>query len=241
MADPQRLSRVFVELADTLVREFDIVEFLTMLANRTCELLHATEAGVILADEGGVLRPVASSHETARMLELFELQNQEGPCLDCYQDRRSIVNVELADTSERWPRFTAEAQRCGFVMVHALPMRLRDEVVGAVNIFDTDVRPLTVDEIDIGQALADVATVGLLQERSIREARVLNEQLQGALQSRIVIEQAKGMLAERLTLDMDAAFAHLRGHARRTHQRLGAVCEAVLNGQLGADDFLADS
>ena len=241
MADGQRLSRVFVELADTLVREFDVVEFLTMLAHRCCELLHATEAGVILADERGVLRPVASSHETARMLELFELQNHEGPCLDCYRERRSIVNVPLAEAVERWPRFSDEAQRAGFAMVHALPMRLRDEVIGAVNVFSVDARPLTDEDIDVGQALADIATVSLLQERSIREARVLNEQLQGALESRILVEQAKGMLAERLGVDMDEAFAHLRNQARRTSTRLSHVCDAVLSGRLLTEDFLPDA
>lgn len=238
MADGQRLSRVFVELADTLVREFDVVEFLTLLAHRCCELLHATEAGVILADERGVLRPVASSHETARMLELFELQNHEGPCLDSYTQRRSLVNVPLADNLDRWPRFADEARRAGFAMVHALPMRLRDQVVGAVNVFSVDTQPLTDEDVDVGQALADIATLSLLQERSIREARVLNEQLQGALESRILVEQAKGMLAERLGVDMDEAFGHLRQHARRTSTRLGEVCGAVLDGRLSTEDFL---
>ena len=160
----------------------------------------------MLADEQGTLRSVASSNETARLLELFELQNQEGPCLDCFRTGEQLINQSLAPPDERWPRFGPEARRLGFTVVHALPMRLRGQVIGAVNVFGSSTPRLTQAEIDVGQALADIATVGLLQERSIREARLLNEQLQGALTSRVVIEQAKGMLAERRRIEMDAAF-----------------------------------
>jgi ANTAR domain/GAF domain len=235
MADQQRLGRVFVELADTLVTDFDVVEFMTVLAHRCVELLGAREAGVVLADERGVLRSVASSHESARLLDLFELQNQEGPCLDCFRTGEQVRNHSLAPPDDRWPRFAAEARRLGFATVHALPMRLRGQVIGAVNVFASDTPALTSSEIDVGQALADVATVGLLQERSLREARLLNEQLQGALNSRIVIEQAKGMLAERLDVEMDAAFETLRTYARSTNQKLGDVAHAVVAGTLSAN------
>jgi hypothetical protein len=237
MADTQRLSRVFVELADTLVTDFDVVDFMTVLAHRCVELLGASEAGVVLADEQGSLRSVASSHESARLLDLFEIQNQEGPCLDCYRTGEQVVNVSLAPAEERWPRFGDEARRLGFTTVHALPMRLRGQVIGAINMFASNATALTVPEIEVGQALADVATVGLLQERSIREARLLNEQLQGALNSRIVIEQAKGMLAERRVIEMDAAFQTLRSHARNTNQKLSDVAHAVVDGTLSADSL----
>jgi hypothetical protein len=237
MADPQRLSRVFVELADTLVTDFDVVDFMTVLAHRCVELLGATEAGVVLADERGNLRSVASSHESARLLDLFEIQNQEGPCLDCYRTGEQIVNVSLEPTGNRWPKFGVEARRLGFTTVHALPMRLRGQVIGAVNVFASSVTTLTRPEIEVGQALADVATVGLLQERSIREARLLNEQLQAALNSRIVIEQAKGMLAERRVIEMDAAFEALRSYARDTNQKLSDVAHAVVAGTLSADSL----
>jgi transcriptional regulator with GAF, ATPase, and Fis domain len=235
MVDQQRLGRVFVELADTLVTDFDVVEFMTMLADRVVELLGAREAGVVLADEHGLLRSVASSHESAHLLDLFELQNQEGPCLDCYRTGEAIVNHSLARPDNQWPRFAAEARRLGFTTVHALPMRLRGEVIGAVNIFASNATALTPPEIEVGQALADVATVGLLQERSIREARLLNEQLQSALNSRIVIEQAKGMLAERRGIEMDAAFDALRAYARNTNQKLSAVAQSLLAGTLSAE------
>lgn len=235
MADQQRLGRVFVELADTLVTDFDVVEFMTMLAYRCVELLGAREAGVVLADERGQLRSVASSHESAHLLELFELQNQEGPCLDCYRTGQPIVNQSLAPPDNRWPRFGVEARRLGFTTVHALPMRLRGEVIGAVNIFASSATALTRAEVEVAQALADVATVGLLQERSLREARLVNEQLQGALNSRIVIEQAKGMLAERRGIEMDAAFDILRTYARNTNQKLSAVAQSLLAGTLSAE------
>jgi len=235
MADQQRLGRVFVELADTLVTDFDVVEFMTMLAHRCVELLGARQAGVVLADERGVLRSVASSHESAHLLELFELQNQEGPCLDCYRTGQPIVNQSLSPADNRWPKFGAEARRLGFTTVHALPMRLRGQVIGAVNIFASNAPALTPSEIEIGQALADVATVGLLQERSLREARLVNEQLHGALNSRIVIEQAKGMLAERRGVEMDAAFDILRTYARNTNQKLSAVAQSLLAGTLSAE------
>jgi len=233
MTDTLRLSQVFVELADTLVTDFDVVEFLTTLADRSVELLQASEAGVLLADETDMLHSIASSNETARLLDLFELQNEEGPCLDCFRSGEQLINQSLAPPN-RWPRFSPEARRLGFTTVHALPMRLRGRIIGAVNVFATSPPVLTKSQVEIGQALADVATIGLLQERSVREARVLTEQLQSALSSRVVIEQAKGMLAERRHIDVDAAFQLLRAHARRTNQRLSVVAGAVLDGSLPA-------
>jgi transcriptional regulator with GAF, ATPase, and Fis domain len=238
MTDSQRLSRVFVELADTLVTDFDVVDFMTMLADRCVELLHATEAGVVLADEHQSLRSVASSNETAHLLELFEIQNEEGPCLDCYRTGQPILNHPLAPPHERWPTFEPEAWRLGFQVVHALPMRLRGHVIGAVNVFAAEPDPLDRDELDIGQALADVATVSLLQERSIREARILNEQLHTALNTRIVIEQAKGVLGERRNVSMEEAFAALRAHARNTNRKLHDVAQGVVDGSTDASALL---
>lgn len=236
MPTQDRVGQVFVELADSLVADFDTVEFLTTLALRTAELLHAAEAGVVLADEAGHLRSVAFSSETARLLDLFELQSDEGPCLDCFHSGESIVNATL-DPPDRWARFSPEARRLGYRLVHAVPMRLRGRIIGAVNIFSTEDAPLTGVEIVLAQALADVATIALLQERGLREARLLNEQLQAALHSRVVIEQAKGMLAERRQLDMDVAFELLRTHARSSNRKLGEVAAGILDGTIGADAF----
>lgn len=150
MTDTQRLSEVFVELADTLVADFDVVEFMTTLAQRCVEVFHAGDAGIVLADERGALRSVGSSNETARLLDLFEIQNDEGPCLDCYRTGQQIINESLVSPHDRWPIFAAEAERRGFVMVHALPMRLRGAPIGAVNLFATDDTPLTQAEVALG-------------------------------------------------------------------------------------------
>ena len=232
MSDPQRLSQVLVDLADTLVSDFDVVDFMTTLAHRLVELLVDGEAGVMLADDGDRLRSVASSSETARMLDLFELQRDQGPCLDCFRSGEAVVNHVLGTEPLRWPQFEPEARRYGFTMVHALPMQLRGRMIGVVNIFGVDPVELGADDVQVGQALADIATIGLLQERSLREARLLNEQLQSALTSRVVIEQAKGVLAERLQLDMGEAFELMRSHARRHGQRLVDIARAVIGGEL---------
>ena len=241
MTDLQRLSKVFVELADTLVDDFDVVDFLTVLAHRCVELLHGSQAGVLLVDGSGALHAIASSHETARMLELFEIQNEEGPCLECYRTGEAIVNQSLSESDDRWPRFGQQARASGFVIVHALPMRLHGSTVGAVNVFGEDATLLETAEIEVAQALADVATIGLLQEQTIRRGRVLNEQLQTALNSRVVIEQAKGVLAERRSIEMDAAFDLLRAHSRSTHTLLSVVARSIVDGELATEDLTGPS
>jgi hypothetical protein len=230
--DTQRLAQVFVELADTLVEDFDVVDFLQMLTERCVELLHADAAGLMLADQRGGLQLMASSVERARLLELFELQHEEGPCLDSYATGAAITNVDLTEARERWPRFTAAAQEAGFGATHALPMRLRGQVIGALNLF-TD-RPVQLDVADlaVGQAMADVATIGLLQERSLRAQTILSEQLQTALNSRVLVEQAKGMLASRASISVAEAFARMRSHARRNGIALTAVASSVVDGSI---------
>lgn len=232
MAREARLGEVFVELADTLVADFDLVDFMTTLAARSVELLHADAVGIMLRDEGGHPRVIASSSEAMNLLELLELQVAEGPCVECFASGEPVVNVALADAGTRWPRFAAEASASGFTLVHALPMRLRSEVIGAMNLFSSSPVLLADDDVTVGQAMADVATIGMLQERALREARVLAAQLEVALQSRIVIEQAKGVLAERLGVEISESFRLLREYARRRGLHLAAVALAVANGTL---------
>jgi transcriptional regulator with GAF, ATPase, and Fis domain len=221
--DAELLSDTFVDLADTMVADFDVIDFLHMLTDRSVRLLSVSAAGVVLADPRGQLRVAAASSEAAGLVELFQIQNDQGPCLDCFRTGQPVTAADLAGPDQRWPRFAAAATRAGFGTVHALPMRLRDQVIGALNLFGTGPGRLDPADLRIGQALADVATIGLLQERNVRRAETLAEQLQGALNSRVVIEQAKGKLAERLGLDMDRAFGMLRDHARNTNQRLTDV------------------
>jgi len=229
------LARTMVELADTLVDDFDVVELLTLLADRCVEVLDVSAAGLMLAAPEGDLRVMASSSEAMRVLELFELQAQEGPCLDCFRGGEPVVNQDLATVDGRWPRFAPVALESGFRSVHALPMRLRGAVIGALNLFRSDAGELSEDDVAVAQALADVATIAILQHRAVLEAQVVNEQLNHALNSRIVIEQAKGVLAEQAGLDMEQAFSTLRNHARSHNLRLVDVAQDLIDGTLSAE------
>jgi transcriptional regulator with GAF, ATPase, and Fis domain len=227
--DTDLLSDTFVDLADTMVAEFDVIDFLHMLTDRTVRLLPAAAAGVLLADPRGQLRVAAASSEAVGLVELFQIQNDQGPCLDCFRTGRPVTADNLADAGHRWPRFATAATEAGFASVHALPMRLRDQVIGALNLFSTKTGPLGQADLRIGQALADVATIGLLQEQNVRRAETLAEQLQSALNSRVIIEQAKGRLAERLGINMDQSFTLLRDHARNTNQRLTDIARQIID------------
>ena len=227
--DQELLSETFVELTDTMVAGFDVIDFLHMLTDRSVQLLDVSAAGLLLADQRGELRVVAASSEAARLLELFQLQNDQGPCLDCYRTGQPAAAADLA-TERRWPRFTPGARQAGFAAVQALPMRLREQVIGALNLFRADAGAFAPAEVRVGQALADVATISLLHERSMRRSDTLNEQLQTALNSRVVIEQAKGKLAERLGVDMDQAFRLLREYARSRNLRLSDLAQVFIDG-----------
>jgi transcriptional regulator with GAF, ATPase, and Fis domain len=228
--DGELLSDTFVELTDTMVAGFDVIDFMHMLTNRSVQLLDVSAAGLLLADPRGDLRVVAASSEAARLLELFQLQNDEGPCLDCFRSGHPVQAADLAAVTLRWPRFAPAAGQAGFAAVQALPMRLREQVIGALNLFRAGPGVFDPGDIRVGQALADVATISLLQERNMRHSDTLNEQLQTALNSRVIIEQAKGKLAERLGLDMDQAFNLLRESARTSNRRLSDLAQAFVNG-----------
>jgi transcriptional regulator with GAF, ATPase, and Fis domain len=226
--DTELLSDTFVDLADTMVADFDVIDFLHLLTDRSVALLAASAAGVVLADPRGELRVAAASSEEAGLLELFQLQNDQGPCLECFRTGKPVTAADLAAPAQRWPRFAAAAMQSGFRTVDALPMRLRDQVIGALNLFRALPGPLGPEDLRIGQALADVATIGLLHERNVRRSETVAEQLQAALNSRVIIEQAKGKLAERLSIDMDRSFSMLRDHARNTNQRLTDVARTFV-------------
>jgi transcriptional regulator with GAF, ATPase, and Fis domain len=228
--DGELLSDTFVELTDTMVAGFDMIDFLHVLTDRSVQLLDVEAAGLLLADPRGELRVVAASSEAARLIELFQLQNDEGPCLDCYRSGLPVHATDLAFEADRWPRFARAAQPLGFTAVQALPMRLREQVIGALNLFRAGPGAFATTDIRVGQALADVATISLLHERGMRRNETLQEQLQTALNSRVVIEQAKGKLAERLGLDMDQAFSMLRDFARARNRRLSELAQAFVDG-----------
>jgi transcriptional regulator with GAF, ATPase, and Fis domain len=224
------LSSTFIDLADTMVADFDIIDFLHMLTDRSVALLAASAAGVMLADPRGELRVAAASSEQAELLELFQLQNDQGPCLECFRTGRPVTATDLTGPAQRWPRFAQAATQAGFRTVEALPMRLRDQVIGALNLFGAGPGQFSQADLRLGQALADVATIGLLHERNVRRRETVAEQLQGALNSRVIIEQAKGKLAERLSIDMDRAFTMLRDYARNSNQHLTDVARTFVEG-----------
>jgi transcriptional regulator with GAF, ATPase, and Fis domain len=226
----RQVAEAFVELADTLVDDFDLIDFLYRLTGRCVELLDVSAAGLLLTDQRGALQVVAASTERTRLLELLQLQTDEGPCPECFHSGRPVTVTDLAAEADRWPAFVSAASKIGFASVHALPMRLRTEVIGALNLFDTRVGAQSADTVRLGQALADVATIGLLQARAISRRDTIAEQLQSALNSRVIIEQAKGVLAERRRLDMDEAFAVLRTTARNTNRRLSELARDVVQG-----------
>jgi transcriptional regulator with GAF, ATPase, and Fis domain len=229
IVSPERLAEVFVEVADTLVDQFDLIEFLQMVASHTSDLVDARAAGLLLADVDGRLQLMAASNERAQMLELFQVQAHEGPCQDCYRQGRPVINADLAAAADKWPEFAPRAVAAGFRSVHAFPMRLRQQVIGALNLFGTETGEMSTQDVRIVQALADVATIGLLQERALRHSEGLTEQLQAALDSRTVIEQAKGALAQIHGGTPDQAFDRLRRYSRRHRAHLSQVARAVLH------------
>jgi GAF domain-containing protein len=228
------LVRTFVELTDTLVDDFDVVELLTVLAYRCVDVLDVAAAGLMLVNNDGELRVVASSSDAMRLLELFEVQAQEGPCMECYSSGNPVVHPRLATDDGRWSQFSPRALAAGFHSVQALPMRLRGQTIGALNLFRLDEGALAEADLIAAQAFADVATIAILQNRAAAEAQAVNDQLNNALNSRVVIEQAKGMVAERAGLDMEQAFNRLRSHARSHNLLLVDVARSIIDGSLSA-------
>ncbi|HEX8766721.1 MAG TPA: GAF and ANTAR domain-containing protein [Jatrophihabitans sp.] len=224
----ERLAGVFVEIADTLVADFDVVDFLHLVTTRAAELVPESAVGLMLADQQGHLRFMGASSEATRLLELFQVQNDEGPCLDCFRSGAEVESADLLDPTTPWPHFASEAVSAGFRSVHAVPLRLRAQVIGALNVFGHKSSRLDPAAAHIVQALADVATIGLMQERVIRRTELLAEQLQTALNSRIVVEQAKGALAQARGVSVDEAFRLLRSHARSASARLSDVAQQVV-------------
>ena len=234
----EQLVHAFVELADTLVDDFDVVDFLHMLTRRVTELLDAAEAGILLADPKGTLQLMASSSEQTRALELFLLQNDQGPCLDCYRTGEAVIAEDLDAEMDRWPRFVPEARKDGFAAVHALPLRLRRDLIGVLGLFGASPGRLSDADIVACQGMAHIATIGLLSRRTAGQSREIIGQLQHALDSRIVIEQAKGVLAERSRIGTDEAFQNLRRYARDHNRRLSDVARDIVHGDLRIEAVL---
>jgi len=232
MPNDALLIRTLVELADNLVDDFDVVDLLTLLSDRCVAALDVASAGVMLATPAGSLQVVASSSDAMRILELLQLQTDEGPCVECYRTGTPIINLDLSELDGRWPQFTPRALAAGFHSVHSLPMRLRGRTIGALNMFRSDHGSLSEPDVLAAQAFADVATIAIVQHQSALDAQVLNNQLNLALNSRVIIEQAKGRISQAANVDMDEAFQLLRNHARNHNLGLTRLASDIATGTL---------
>jgi transcriptional regulator with GAF, ATPase, and Fis domain len=230
-----RTANTFVEIVGALVGDFDVIEVLTALASRAVELLDAAAAGVLLADADGRLRVIGASTEAIELLELFQIQNDEGPCLDCFSSGEIVLHSNL-NTASPWPRFSKECTEAGFASVCAVPMRLQHRTIGCVNMFLRGDGGLTDADVALAQALADVATVVIIQDEASRDAAIREGHLSHALTSRIAIEQAKGMIAERFGVEMDEAFARLRSYSQNNNVGLTGFAEALVAGTANIND-----
>jgi hypothetical protein len=224
----EQLANAFVGLADTLVADYDVIELTQQLVDNSMSLLPIAAAGIVIGGPQGDLTVIASSSEQTRLLELLQVEVDVGPCLLAYRTAKQVLVDDFSVDRERWPDFAERAAEYHYRSVSALPLRLRDERVGALNLFRTEVGALSPTHVAIGQALADVATIGILNQRTLTHSDLINQQLQSALNTRVIIEQAKGVLAERGNVDMDRAFVLLRSYARKTHQRLADVALSVV-------------
>ena len=235
----REIIRAFVDLSGELVEEYDVVETLAQLTASCASLLDIASAGLLLADGRGTLHLMASSSERTHHLEVFQLQREEGPCLDCYREGVAVPVPDLDAEEERWPQFCEAARAVGFRSVHALPMRLKDNVLGTLGLFGDETGPLADDDVALAQALVHVASVAIVNERSAADRATVNAQLQHALSSRIVVEQAKGVVAQAGGLEMEAAFAVLRRYARDHGRKLSDVAGEVVRRELSHDVLLA--
>ncbi len=233
----QRISAAFIAVADTLIADYDILDLMHTLVEECVRILDVEAAGLMLVDERGELQLLASTSEQADFVEILQLTAGAGPCVDCFTTGAVVAVDDIAASGEQWPEFRAAAAQRGFRSVYAAPMRLRGQVLGALNLFGTGPGALNPPDAEVAQALADVATIGILQERSIRETGIVTEQLQRALESRVVIEQAKGVLSATGRIGVDEAFRVLREYARRNNLSLHAVAAAVAARTL---DLLGD-
>lgn len=226
----ERLANAFVGLADTLVADYDVIELAQQLIDSSMTLLPIDAAGILLGDPHGELHVFASSSEQTRLLELLQVEADVGPCLEAYRTGQPVLVADLHADAAKWPAFAERAAEYRLNAVTALPLRLRAERVGALNLFRSQAGPMEIADVAVAQALADVATIGILHQRVLTQSELVNQQLQMALNTRLIIEQAKGVLAERGTIDMDHAFKALRGHARRTNRKLADLARDVVNG-----------
>jgi len=233
-----QLLRACVELAGALLDDFDIAEFLHLLTRRVSEVLDVAEVGILLVD-GGTLQVMASSTERTRNVELFQLHSDEGPCMECFRSGTAVIVEDLDAERERWPSYVPAAQAAGFASVHAVPLRLREDRIGVLGLLGTKPGRLGESALVAVQAMADVATIAILQQRTLQQTLIAKDQLQSALSTRVAIEQAKGILSERYGVPMDDAFDQLRRYARDHNLRLHDIAQGLINGAITPEALVA--
>jgi GAF domain-containing protein len=228
----QRLLETFVKLADTLIDDYDVVDLLQVLVDTCRDVLDTTAAGILLADSRGELEVVASTSEASRLVEIMQLSAEQGPCIESYRSGRSVSVPDIEVSKDEWWQFRGSALAQGFRSMDALPLRLRDTTIGTLNLLRSEPGAAPEDTIRAAQAFADVATIGILHERTLRESAILSEQLQAALNSRIVIEQAKGVISHTRGVSIDDAFALMRQYARSHSVGLSIVAARIVDRSL---------
>ena len=234
----REVTQAFVRIASSLATGYDVADLLTTLTTDCARLLDVASAGVMLADEQGVLHLLAASSQRTRDLEVLQLQRAEGPCLDCYGSGEPVLVPDVARAAARWPLFAAAAQAAGFASVTALPLRFGGDTLGALGLFGDEVAVLSEEDLSLGQALADVGTVALVQDHASARRAAVADRLRSALSTRVVLEQAKGVVAQRGGVDMVQAFDLLRRYATAHSQRLTAVARGVVERSIDPDDVL---
>jgi GAF domain-containing protein len=227
-----RLLETFARLADTLVADYDVVDLLQMLVDSCHELLDASAAGILLADQDGLLELVASTSEASRLVEMMQLGADAGPCIESFRTGELVSVPDIGSVRTEWARFRDSALEQGFAAIYAIPLRLREETIGTLNLFRFSSGELNPQDLIAARAFGDVATIGILHERSLRESEIVREQLQNALSSRILIEQAKGIIAYVRNVSVDEAFTIIRDHARSSHSGIGALAAQIVNRSL---------
>ena len=227
-----QLLGTFVTLADSLVDDFDIVDVLQRLVDDCISLFDASAAGILLLSPSNRLEVIASTSERSELVELMQLRVGAGPCVEAATGGEVVSVDDIDQIAHRWPAFATDARASGFSSIHAIPLRLRDSTLGSLNLFRDEAGALNAADAAAAQALADIATISILQQRLVEESELAQAQLQRALDSRVVIEQAKGYLAQMRDIDMDEAFARIRSHARSTQTRIGVGARDGLDGRL---------
>lgn len=231
----RKVSELYVRLSDTLVSGYDVSEFLQMLVEGCKDVLEVDVVGVLLEKRDGELSVSAASDEEMRTLEALELQTRGGPCFDAYTQQQQVVVEDLEACRDRWPQFVEKALDLGFRCGHAFPLRRREDTLGALDMYKEAPAPFTEDDVHLAQSLADIATIAIVNQRTVRDAEILAEQLQTALHSRVLIEQAKGVLAGREGISPEEAFDRIRRHCRNSHETMRDVSRQVVD-----EGFLPD-